>query len=647
MMKRTVLEMLRTAAQNYTNKPYTNEKDDNGWVHKTFAEVETESGYLASYFLKNGVQKSDKIAILSEGRIAWVTGEYGILKAGAVSVPLSIKLLPEEVLFRLNHSGAKGILISRNTFEKIAPIWEKIEQKGFMIYYLDKDLEKVIEEARSFGIDIEKQAISFARMIEMGKATNIDEPAILLNSLNTIEENDVVTISYTSGTTGNPKGIMLTQLNYYANSNDAMNFFQLADGFRTLIILPLDHSFAHTVGIYISLLRGISIYFVDARGGSVNTLKNIPINLKEVAPDFLLTVPALTSNFMKKITDAIKEKGGFVEWLFNAGMNAGIKINGNGFKKAGFFTKLVNIVPYMLANAIIFKKVRGIFGGKLQFCVGGGALLDVKQQRFFYSLGVPIFQGYGLTEATPIISANAVHTHKLGTSGRVLPGVICKIVDSDRKELPKGEKGEIAIKGLNVMAGYYKNEKASNEVLEGEWLYTGDMGYIEEDDFLMVVGREKALLISEDGEKYSPEEIEEAIMNSSNLVNQVMVYNDHKKFTTALVTLDIPNVRKLIREKHISDPEILMKEIKLSFYKFRDEADYLNKFPEKWIPAVIRIVEEPFSEENKMINSTLKMVRHKIVEVYKDMIDEMYDNGRSRTVCPKNEETVKKLLPFN
>ncbi|MDF1546831.1 MAG: AMP-binding protein [Bacteroidales bacterium] len=646
-MKRTVVEMLRTAANNYSNTPYPNEKSDSGWINKTFSEVNQDSDYIGAYLIDSGIQKEDKIAILSEGRIAWVTGEYGILKAGAISVPLSIKLLPEEVLFRLNHSGSKGILLTHNTFEKIAPIWEKIEEKDFKIYYLDSDIEKIKSDAFEFGIDIDKDAITFEKMLEKGKSVYDKNAEPLKKSLENIQENDVVTISYTSGTTGNPKGIMLTQLNYYANSNDAMDFFKLPEGFKTLLILPLDHSFAHTVGIYISLLKGIGIYFVDARGGSVNTLKNIPINLKEVSPDFLLTVPALTGNFMKKITDAIKEKGGFVSWLFNAGLNAGIAINQDGYKKAGFFTQMLKFIPYKLANALIFKKVRSIFGENLQFCVGGGALLDIKQQKFFYALGVPVYQGYGLTEATPIISANAVHTHKLGTSGPVLPGITCKIVDPDRNELPKGVKGEIAIKGNNIMAGYYKNEKASNEVLNGEWLYTGDMGYIEEDNFLMVVGREKALLISEDGEKYSPEEIEEAIVNSSELINQVMIYNDHKKYTTALITLDIPKVKKFIKDNHIADEEVLMKEINKSFYQFKYEKEYANKFPEKWIPAVFTIIAEPFTEENKMINSTLKMVRYKITETYQNDIAEMYENGRSTSISPKNEETIKNLLPFH
>jgi long-chain acyl-CoA synthetase len=646
-MKRTVLGMLEEAAKTYGNVGYTYEKSDEGWVKKTFSEVEIDSACIGSYLISSGINKDDKIAVLSEGRIGWVSGEYAILKAGAISVPLSIKLMPDEVLFRLNHSGAKGIFLSHNTFEKIAPIWERIEQKDFKIFYLDNDIEKIRDDAREFKIDIDKDAVSFVKMLEEGRSVFEKNPSLLKASIENIQENDVVTISYTSGTTGNPKGIMLTHLNYYSNSTDAMNFFQLPEGYKTLLILPLDHSFAHTVGIYISLLKGIGIYFVDARGGSVNTLKNIPINLKEVSPDFLLTVPALTGNFMKKISDGIKEKGGFIDWLFNAGLNAGIKINQNGYKKAGFFTIMLNIVPYKLANALIFKKVRSIFGENLQFCVGGGALLDIKQQKFFYSLGVPVYQGYGLTEATPIISANAVHRHKLGTSGPVIPGITCKIVDPDRKELPKGEKGEIAIKGNNVMAGYYKNEKASQEVIDGEWLYTGDMGYIDEDDFLMVVGREKALLISEDGEKYSPEEIEEAIVNCSSLINQVMIYNDHKKFTTAIVTLDVSNIKKLIKEKHITDEEVLMKEIKNSFYQFKYEKDYVNKFPEKWIPSVFSIVEEPFTEENKMINSTLKMVRYKIIETYQQNINEMYSNGRTTSVSPKNEDIIKKLLPFH
>lgn len=645
-MNRTVLKMLNEASQKYGGSPYTLDKQDGGYVAKSYNEVKRQARFLASEFVNLGFEKNDKIALLAEGRSNWVIGEYGVLYVGCVCVPLSIKLLPEEILFRLNHSEAKAMFVSRNTFEKVAPVWKKIKQKHFKLIYLDKNIEEFKETARKFGINTDKDVLHFDYLIQKGEKSFKENEEKLRKIEEKIDEDDVVTISYTSGTTGNPKGIMLTHLNYFSNSSDAMEYFNVKHKDRLLIILPLDHSFAHTVGIYASLVRGLSIYFVDARGGGMSALKNIPINMKEANPHFMLTVPALSGNFMNKIKEGIKSKGGFIEKLFNAGMEAGILINKNGYRKAGFLTRLVKGIPYKLANWLIFRKVRKIFGNNLRYCVGGGALLDIKQQQFFYSLGMPIYQGYGLTEATPIISANTPEVHKLGSSGKVLPSVECRIITSDGKKAKTGEKGEIVIRGENVMKGYYKNKEATEKTIKGGWLYTGDMGYYDHDNFLVVVGREKALLISEDGEKYSPEEIEEAIMNSSDFIYQVMVYNDHRKFTTALVTLDIPKLQNHIKKNKIANAEILMKDIMKSFFSFKYEKEYANKFPEKWTPSAFRIVPEPFSEENKMINSTMKMVRFKITETYQDLIEDMYTYEGNKIVNPQNMDVVKQFLPF-
>jgi long-chain acyl-CoA synthetase len=205
-------------------------------------------------------------------------------------------------------------------------------------------------------------------------------------------------------------------------------------------IPPLDHSFAHTVGIYAALVRGLSLYFVDARGGSMQTLKNIPINLVEANPHFLITVPAITSNFMNKIKDAVTSKGKVITWLFNNGLTAGIRIHDNGFRKANIFVRLTNYLPYKLADILIFKKVRKIFGSNIRYCVGGGALLDIRQQTFFSALGVPVYQGYGLSEATPIISANTREIHKFGTSGMVIPNVECKIIKQGGQMRPSAKR---------------------------------------------------------------------------------------------------------------------------------------------------------------------------------------------------------------
>ncbi|MCX6226465.1 MAG: AMP-binding protein [Bacteroidia bacterium] len=645
-MKRTVLHMLRTSAGKYPATTYTNQKGDSGWVGLTYPEVLHESRFLAAGLHQLGIEKGDKIAILAEGRNRWITGEYGILFAGGTSVPLSIRLMPDEVLFRLNHSESKAVVVSKNTFEKVASIWTQLKYTRKIIF-LDDDIKPVEKDCKEFGINALKDIVRYADVLQSGKNRFEDSEPHLDKIESELSEDDVVTISYTSGTTGDPKGIMLTQLNYFSNCTDAMGYFNVAEGDRLYIIIPLDHSFAHTVGIYAALLKGLSLYFVDSRGGGVQTLKNIPINMVECNPHFILTVPALSGNFMTKIKDGVADKGKFIYGIFNAGLNAGIRINQDGFKKAGFFVKLINFIPYKLADALVFKKVRKIFGNSIRFLVGGGALLDIRQQVFFYSIGVPVFQGYGLSEATPIISVNTPEVHKLGTSGKVVPNVECRILRPDGTEAPAGEKGEIIIQGDNVMKGYYKNPETTAKTVKDGWLYTGDMGYYDKDNFLMVVGRGKALLISADGEKYSPEGIEEAIQNSSDLILQAMVYNDMKKYTTAIVTLDAPKVVRYVEKHKIADSEVLLKAIKLDFYKFKETAEYRNQFPEKWIPSTFQIVSDPFTEQNHMLNSMMKMVRHKIQEVYHDKIEVMYTSDGSNSVNDINRQTVKKYLPFN
>ncbi|TSA35828.1 MAG: AMP-dependent synthetase [Porphyromonadaceae bacterium] len=645
-MKRTVLQMLRTSAEKYPKTAYTNQKGDSGWLGLTYPEVLHESRFLAAGLHQLGIEKGEKIAILAEGRNRWITGEFGILFAGGTTVPLSIKLMPDEVLFRLNHSESKAVIVSKNTFEKVASIWTQLEFTRKIIF-LEDDLESIEKDCKEFGINTLKDIVRYTDVLQTGKHQFEEEEPYLNKIESELAEDEVVTISYTSGTTGDPKGIMLTQLNYFSNCTDAMGYFNIAERDRLYIILPLDHSFAHTVGIYAGLLRGLSLYFVDARGGGVQTLKNIPINLVECNPHFILTVPALSGNFMTKIKDGVAAKGKFVNGIFNAGLNAGIRINRDGFRKAGFFVRLINFIPYKLADALVFKKVRLIFGNSIRYCVGGGALLDIRQQVFFCSIGVPVYQGYGLSEATPIISANTPETHKMGSSGKVIPNVDCKILRADDSEADLGEKGEIVIRGNNVMKGYYKNPVSTAKTVKGDWLYTGDLGYYDKDGFLIVVGRGKALLISSDGEKYSPEGIEEAIQNSSELILQAMVYNDMKKYTTALVTLDAPKIARYVEKNKIADSEVLLKAIKLDFYKFKETAEYRNQFPEKWIPSTFQIVSEPFTEQNHMINSTMKMVRHKIQEAYHDKIEVMYTSEGSNAVNDINRQTVKKYLPFN
>ena len=635
----TIIDILDNAVKSFGEKAYVANKTEKGWQEVTFSETRKLSTYIASFLLSQGSKKEDNYVILSEGKASWVISEIGIIVAGAVSVPLSIKLQTEEIPFRLNHSEAKAIFVSKNYIEKVFSVSDQFENKELEYYYLDDDVDFAKQLAKKFNISPDK-IYSYNQIIEIGKNKLAENEQKLAEIKANQKLDDTVTISYTSGTTGNPKGIMLTHKNYWANCNDAIKVFKVPQDFKTLLILPCDHSFAHTVGIFTGLIKGITLYFVDSRGGGMNTLKNIPINLKEIQSDFLLTVPALSGNFMNKIKDGIAKKGGIISSIFNAGINAGIKINKDGYKKADFFTKLINTPAHLLAKTLIFGKLKEIWGGKIQYFVGGGALLDISQQEFFYAIGIPVFQGYGLTEASPIISANSPTEHKLGTSGKVFPSIQCKIVDDNDNEVPTNTKGQIIIKGDNVMKAYYKNPEETANTIKNGWLYTGDLGYFDEDNFLVVTGREKALLISDDGEKYSPEEIEEAIVNTSEIIDQIMLYNDHKKLTTSLITLNVEKVNSLIKHKNISNSDDLIKEITSSLYTFKNHHSFKGKFPEKWIPSTYRIIAEPFSEQNQMINSTMKMVRHKIAEVYHQDIEKMYTAEGNKP----NNEINKKII---
>lgn len=643
-MNRTVTRMLREAAKKHPDINYISDKQDSGYVGKTYPMVEDESNWLASALLDLGIKKYDNIAILSEGRGNWIISEFGIIKSGAHAVPLSVKLTPEEILFRLNHSSAKGIVISKNNFSKLLPIWSKISGSDFRIILLDAMDSTTASQCKEADISLEKDLLQFEPLIGKGKKS-FEQNKIKLKEIDdALQEDDVVTISYTSGTTGNPKGIMLTQLNYYANSNDAAEFFNIESNLRLLIMLPLDHAFAHTVAIFVALLKGLSIYFVDARGGGMAAIKNLPINLTEVKPNFILTVPTLTGSFMNKMIEGINKKGGIVKAIFNRGLKSAMTMNGDGLHQASPIVKAFHYLPYLLAEKLIFKKLRMVFGGELQYCVGGGALLDIRQQKFFYAIGIPVYQGYGLTEAAPVISSNTPEIHKLGTSGKVMPTIEYRIVRTDGSDAPKGEKGELVIRAENVMKGYFNNPKASAESLRDGWLFTGDLGYIDQDDFLMIVGREKALLISQDGEKYSPEEIEEAIVNCSDLIAQVMLYNDHSKYTTAIVTLDMAACEHYVKKHKSADAETLAEAIRKSFLTFKSKKEYAGRFPDKWIPTSFAIVEGQFTEQNQLMNSTLKMVRHKIKEAFNAELEYSLTAEGGNVKNTKNIALLRKLF---
>lgn len=630
----TIINLFEHSVNQFAHNPFLWEKKTDQFLPTTYREVLEQVQVYAAGLLDMNIQKEDRVALLSEGRNYWVTSELAILYTGAINVPLSIKLEESDLKFRLEHSGTKVIIVSNNQAHKIKKIKDKLPE-----------LEKVIYLDPQENYD--QNELFIEEVIAKGK-TYLNENWDKFEQIkNSVKPNDLANISYTSGTTADPKGIMLTHRNYTANVEQAQSLMYIPETYKTLTILPLDHSFAHTAGIYSFMAYGASLAFVQAGKGGMETLKNIPVNIKEIKPNILLSVPALAKNFKKNIEKGIQDKGAPAEKLFNFALKLAYGYNKEGYNKGGILQAwkkpLLN-----LFDKILFSKVREGFGGELQFFIGGGALLDIDLQRFYYAIGIPMFQGYGLSESAPIISSNSLKKHKLGSSGYLVKNLDLKICDDNGNELPIGEKGEIVCRGENIMVGYWKNEKATNETLKDGWLYTGDLGYMDNDGFLYVLGRFKSLLIANDGEKYSPESIEEALVGQTKFIDQVMLYNDQSLYTIGLVVPKKEALKKHVKEHHhdIETEEgkrIALKAIQEDISAFKKGGKYEGQFPERWLPAAIAVLNEPFTEDNKMINSTLKMVRGKITEHYQDWINYLFSPEAKEIDNPKNMESLEKF----
>lgn len=634
-MKKTIIDLFEASVEKYGGKTFLLEKRHHKFEPTTYAETREMALEVGAGLASVGIRPKDKVAILAEGSNAWIISELGLFYAGAISVPLSVKLEESnDLLFRLRHAEVKALFVSKYQLPKIRRIRAELPQ---------------VEHIIVFGhLPLEPGETAYGTLRRLGRDYLSKHREEFLRIGQAIQNDDYATITYTSGTTADPKGVVLTHRNYTANVEQSLSRIDIPSHYRTLIILPLDHCFAHVVGFYIMIACGASVATVQVGKTPMETLKNIPVNIREVQPHFLLSVPALAKNFRKNIENSIRAKGPFAEKLFRLALKVDYAYNCDGYGKGHGWRFLLRPLV-KLFDVVLFRKVREAFGGCMKFFVGGGALLDTELQRFFYAIGIPMFQGYGLSEATPVISTNSpkYHWHRFGSSGKILIPLELKIVDEQGHELPRGEKGEIIIRGENVMAGYWKNPEATAEAIRDGWLHTGDMGYVSKDEFLYVLGRFKSLLIASDGEKYSPEGMEEAIVDKSSFIDQIIIHNNQSPFTGAIV---VPNGEALRREldQHKAAGEERLREaarmLQAEIDKYRAGGVYAGEFPERWLPAGLAIVDEAFTEQNGLVNSTMKVVRSKVEEHFRNRLDDLYAEGGKSVENAENLKALKKWI---
>lgn len=630
----TIIQFVEKYVEMYSSNVFLWEKHGKEWVPTTFRQTRDEAWRIGAGLMALGLQKGEKVALLSEGRNLWVTGELGILYAGAVNVPLSIKLEESsDLVFRIRHSDAKYIMTSSQQLPKIRRILGELPLVEKVIVFDDLP-------------EYQEKEIPMSEIMKMGDEFLSEHADMFRQRYRSVGPDDYANISYTSGTTADPKGILLTHRNYTANVEQAQSVIGVTPQDRMLIILPLDHCFAHVAGFYTMMSYGASIGTVPAGRTPMEALRNIPLSIQELKPTVMLSVPALAKNFKKNIEAGVKAKGPKVEKLYYTALKMAIEYNKEGYNKGGLGQAWKK--PLLaLFDKLIFKSVRQALGGQMKFFVGGGALLDIDLQKYYYAIGIPMYQGYGLSEATPIISANSPERHILGSSGCVVKPMDIKICDTEGRELLYGEKGEIVILGENVMAGYWKNPKATAETVVDGWLHTGDMGYMKDKDFLYVVGRFKSLLISADGEKYSPEGIEESLVENSRYIDQVVLHNSQDPYTIALLVPNKEALKSFVKETAPGTALDSEEAKKLMLGKIQDEVNSYRKggknfgaFPERWLPAAVCVLPEPFTEQNHMVNSTMKIVRGKVEQAYQDRMAFAYTPEGKNIVNKMNLESL-------
>ena len=619
MTKRTtIIDFVNEYVDKYQNDTYLREKVDGVWTETSFIKTRDEARLIAAGFMSLGLNKGDKVSLLAEARPMWVITEFGVLFAGGVDVPLSYKLESDyDLTFRINHSDSRFIVASEMEIEKVRRVIAQCPAIEKVIVMDDIPLQ----EGEIYLKDVREAGVKFIE----------EHPGELEARMASVGPDDYANISYTSGTTADPKGILLTHRNYTANVAQGASVISIDRGDIMLIILPMDHCFAHVAGLYTMMSYGGSIATVPGKTPQAQ-LRNIIPTMKEIKPQVMLTVPAISRSFKKAIENGVKAKGKTTEKLYNMALKNARAYYKDYYNQGGaqFWRK-----PFVkLFDKIIFSKIRETFGGKMKFCVGGGALLDIELQRYFCAIGMPTFQGYGLSEATPIICSNAPGFARFGSSGRIVSPMECTIRDDENRILPNGQTGEIVIKGENVMAGYWKNPEATAETIVDGWLHTGDRGYICKEDprYLYVTGRFKSLLISSDGEKYSPEGYEDNLAVVSKYIDNVILHNNQSPYTIVFV---VPN-KEALRAAAPGDKEAQLRLIQADVDSYRKGGMRAGRFPEKWLPTAIVVCEEPFTEKNGLVNSTGKVVRGKVEKHFEKRIEYAYTPEGKQLINPQN-----------
>jgi long-chain acyl-CoA synthetase len=600
---RTIPELFLQAVERHDRPDFMRYKTAGVWTKIPAREFREDVELAAHGLIALGVEPGDRVALLSENRPGWAFADLAALSAGAWSVPIYTSLTPDEVQFILADSGARACVVS--TAAQLAKVEEVRGRCPALRCVIALD-----------PIERSEEWLHTARqLVERGREARAARPGAVDERRAALDPESTATILYTSGTTGRPKGVMLSHRNLVSNALDALESLAITSSDLHLSWLPLSHSFERLAGYYIMIHSGVSIAYAES-------IEKVVDNMQEVRPSLTTGAPRLYEKMYAAVLQSASEAGGLKKtiafWARRVGIEyAEAEVGGSG---AGAWLRLQR----RIADRLVYSKIRAKVGGNFRFFISGSAPLAPVIMKFFYAAGMPILEGYGLTETSPVVSVNTFEHLKFGTVGRPIQNVEVRIEpDPDR---PEGD-GEILIRGPNVMQGYYHLPEKTAEVLTPDgWFRTGDIGILDAEGFLSITDRKKDLIKTSGGKYVAPQPIENEL-KTSRYVTQAVVVGNKRKYASVLIVPNFDNLAAWARQQGlaIEDRGALLEQAPVQEL-FDQVLEKLNAGrPSYETIKKFRILAEDFTIDAGELTPTLKVKRGKIEEKYSDLIDTMYE----------------------
>jgi long-chain acyl-CoA synthetase len=599
---RTLVELARCAIAR-DKRDLLNYRIDGVWRPVSSGELEAQIRAVAMGLYALDVRAGDRVGILSENRVEWTITDLGVINCGAADVPIYATQSPKQVAYILKDAGVEILFLSNQAqYDRVRDALNGCPSLRVIISFDPVSAPQ-------------GKVMSFADLMNWGRAADEAEPDLYETLQESVTPDDLATLIYTSGTTGDPKGVMLTHANLVSNTLANFQNSELTDKEVSLTFLPFSHILERTT-MYMYLFAGVSVFYAES-------IETVARDLVEARPHFMTSVPRLfekiQARMMEKAEESGKRNAAIARWAMDVAKRWSRIVDAGG--RPG----VILTVEHKIADTLVYSKLRAALGGRMRALVSGGAPLASELALFFYGAGLPIYQGYGLTESSPVISCNAPSANRIGSVGKPIPGVSVRIA----------EDGEILASGPNIMRGYYNLPDATESTLEADaegrvWLRTGDIGHLDADGFLFITDRKKDLIKTSGGKYVAPQPIENAIKRSR-YVNQAVVIGEGRKFPSALIVPQMEALRGYAREKGIAadDAELLKHQeiLRLVENEVAKQTQDLSQYEK--IKAVLLLPRE-LTIESGELTPTLKVKRRVVIEKNKQQIDQLYAAKESK-----------------